>query len=453
MTNFANEADAVTYIFQSMRKLRGQTRPPDDVGRDPTPTRRLIEVLDLLAIRREYVVVTGSKGKGSTTAMTAKLLQYLGHRVGMITSPHLISWRERIRVNGRAIPEADFVRIVGELAPSIDRIEATLSETQYFSPTGIFLAIALRWFDEQRVTVGVLEVGRGGRFDDIALVPNKLSLFTPITLEHAYWLGPTLERIAWHKAGIITPYSRAYSVPQAPQVMQVLSTEADLRDAQFDWIAPMDMAKYIGPAENGLRMRLSRYGEIILPLRGRYQLINATLASIAAGDVHARLGGIPHASAEYIERIRAGLAAVQWPARLQKMQDSPAIYLDGAINGESARSVVESLRESWTQPFISIVAVPDDKEYAEVYAALGPVSTALILTETDRNPILSFPSAEEATASARAHNADVTHIPRLEDALELAKSRAGTSGTILIVGTHSIMADVTLLFGCSYEVI
>ena len=347
MTTFQSETEAVTYIFRSMRKLRGQTRPPDDEGRDPAPTRRLIASQNLLAAPREYAVVTGSKGKGSTTSITSKLLRTLGHTVGTITSPHLVTWRERIRINGRAIPEADFLRILSALAPAIDDIEDTLHPDQYFSPTGIFLAMALQWFIEQNVNVAVLEVGRGGRFDDIALVPNKLSLFTPITLEHAYWLGPTLERIAWHKAGIIKPNSRAYSVAQAPEVMQTLSTEAETLDAQFDWIAGADLGRYLGPTPNGrgIRIRLGRYGETFLNLRGRYQVANATLATVAAGDLHARLGGLPHASGEYQERIRAGLASVQWPGRLQQIQAQPAVYLDGAVNGDSARSVIESLQE------------------------------------------------------------------------------------------------------------
>ena len=453
MPTFTNETEAVTYIFQSMRKLRGQTRPPDDLGRDPAPTRRLIDALGLLDRPREYVVVTGSKGKGSTTAITAKLLQILGHRVGMITSPHLVSWRERIRVNGQAIPETDFLRLISEFAPTIDSIEATLSETQYFSPTGIFLALALRWFDEQGVNVAVLEVGRGGRFDDIALVPNKLSLFTPITLEHTFWLGPTLERIAWHKAGIIKPHSRAYSVPQAPEVMQVLAAEAETQDAQFDWVVQMDMARYVGPAPDGMRIRLGRYGEMTLALRGRYQLANATLATLGVGDVHARLGGIPHASEEYRERIRTGLATVQWPGRLFKLQDSPAIYLDGAVTGESAQSVVESLQDSWTHPLVSIIAVPDDKDYPGVYAALGKVSDSVILTQTDRNPILNFLDADTALAAARQFNQHVTHMVSLEQAVEEARQSAGTDGTILIVGTHSIMADAMLLWVYSFETI
>lgn len=453
ITTFTDEAEAVTYIFRSMRKLRGQPRPSDDQGRDPAPTRRLIEALGLLDSPREYVVVTGSKGKGSTTAITAKLLQTLGHTTGMVTSPHLVSWRERIRVNGQAIPESDFLRILSEFVPTIDSIEDTLAETQYFSPTGIFLAMALRWFDERGVTAAVLEVGRGGRFDDIALVPNKLSLFTPITLEHAYWLGPGIERIAWHKAGIIKPHSRAYSVPQAPEVMQVLAAEAETQDAQFDWVAQMDMARYVGTAPEGMRIRLGRYGEVTLALRGRYQLANVTLATLGAGDVHARLGGIPHASDDYVERIRTGLAAVQWPGRLFRLQESPAIYLDGAVTGESAQSVVESLQENWTRPLVSIIAVPDDKDYPGVYAALGDVSDSVILTQTDRNPILSFLDADTALEAARQFNDNVIHTESLQQAVDEARGRAGTEGTILIAGTHSIMADAMLMWNYSFETI
>src|SRR5262249_25445674 len=161
---------------------------------------------------------------GSTTVITAKLLQHLGHTVGMITSPHLASWRERIRINGRAIPEADLIRILDDLAPEIDAIEATLSENQYFSPQGIFLAIALRWWAENNVSAAVLKAGGGGRFAASAVVPTRLSLFTPIMLEHTAQLGPTLERIAWHKSGIIKPHSYAYSVPQATEVLEVLQT-------------------------------------------------------------------------------------------------------------------------------------------------------------------------------------------------------------------------------------
>ncbi|MBI5667000.1 MAG: hypothetical protein HZC41_03260 [Chloroflexi bacterium] len=452
---FQDEADAVTYIFRSLRKLRGQPRGFDEDTRDTGPTRRLLQMLNLLATPREYAVVTGSKGKGSTTIITGRLLQHLGHRVGTITSPHLVSWRERIRVNGQAIPESDFLRILDEIAPEIDTIEAGLNERQYFSPQGIFLAVALRWFDEQNVNAAVLEVGRGGRYDDIAVVPNKLSLFTPIMLEHPEQLGPTLERIAWHKAGIIKAYSYAYSAPQAPEVLDVLQTEADTLGAEFNWIAPKDLGQYLGPAENGngIRMELGRYGEVTLSLLGRYQVVNATLAVIGAGNVHGRLHGVSHGSPEYVKRIRAGLADVVWPGRCQKLQDNPTVFVDGAINAESAQSFVDSVRDSLTQPVISIIGVPEDKDYPGVYAALAAVSRQLILTETPRNPSLRFPDPQAALATARRYHANVSYAPTLAEAVDQAKAAANRRGTILIAGTQSIVADTINLWGKTYEMI
>jgi dihydrofolate synthase/folylpolyglutamate synthase len=145
------------------------------------------------------------------------------------------------------------------------------------------------------------------------------------------------------------------------------------------------------------------------------------------------------------------MAAVQWPGRLQKLQDSPAVYLDGAVNRASAHSVVESLQSRWTHPLLSIVAVPDDKDYAGVYAELGPVSDALILTDTDRNPILKFPDQHTALAAAREHNANARYAASLENAIQQAEALAGKQGTILIVGTQSIVADVTLRWGYTYE--
>lgn len=453
MTTFTNEIEAVTYIFRSLRKLRGQERGFDEFFRDPGPTRRLLASLEISTSSREYAVVTGSKGKGSTTIITARLLQHLDHTVGTITSPHLVTWRERIRVNGRAIPEPDFLRILGDIAPAIDQIESSLSETQYFSPQGIFLAIALRWFDEQGVSVGILEVGRGGRYDDIAVVANKLALFTPITLEHTQHLGPTLAHIAWHKAGIIKTHSYAYSVPQSPEVMKVLAKEAETEDAQFDWIAPLDMAQYLGEDDRGVRMNLGRYGELLLSLRGRYQIPNATLSIIAAGNIHARLPGISHSSPEYIQRIRAGLADVTWPGRCQKLQSSPAVYLDGAINADSALSLVESLHADLQTPIIAVIAVPEDKDYEGVYRVLGRVCDEIILTQTERNPSLHFPSPETATSAASVHNSNISYNADFNQAVDEALKQAGQDGTVLIVGTQSILADAILRWEYTYEVI
>jgi dihydrofolate synthase/folylpolyglutamate synthase len=448
---FASEGDAIEYIFYSMRKLRGVERESDDRSRDTTPTIRLLNRRNLLGTPREYAVITGSKGKGSTTAIMAKIMAKLGHTVGMITSPHMVSWRERIRVNGRAIPASDLIRILSDLAPDIDDIVSGMREKQYFSPQGIFLAVALQWFDEMGVNAAVLEVGRGGRFDDIAVVPNKLSLFTPIMLEHVKQLGDTLEQIAWHKAGIIKPQSYAYSVPQASSVLDVLQAEADAQDAEFAWIAPMDMGEYVRSTERGIVMRLGRYGELELSMLGRYQIDNATLAVQGAGNMHSRLPGIPHGAPEYVQAVRDALANVTWPGRLQQLERQPNVYIDGATTVVAARSFLQSLTDRLTHPLIAIVATPVDRDYNSVYQVFAQACDALILTENHISANVIFPDPTLALETARRYHADVQFAPTLTDALTHARAKAGATGTVLIGAALPVVGEALQLAGLSFE--
>lgn len=451
--SFVDEQSAIEFIFRTRRKLDANPRGADDRTRDISFTQRLLVALGLPAQPREYAVITGSRGKGSTAAITAKLLHHLGHRVGLVTGPHLISWMERIRIGGRAIPQADFLRILSDLAPEIERIEALLGDMQYLSPQGVFLAIALRWFDEQEVNAAVLEVGRGGRFDDMAVVPNQLSLFTHIELEHIDYLGPTLERIAWHKAGIIKPRSYAYSVPQEKLVLDIIQAEAEAKGAEFYWLSALDMAEYLRHDERGIYLRLGRYGDVYLSLLGRYQVENATLAVQGVGNMHGRLSGVPHGSAEYVARIRDGLADVRWPGRCEKMSDRPAVYLDAAISPYSAQLFVDSVRDVCRRPVAVIAGVPSDRDYAGVYRVFAQVADTLIITETDINPHTHFPAADEALAAARAHHTDARYARRLPEALEIAQALVGAEGTILIGASQMLIGEAQLLWGRDLTVI
>lgn len=454
---FNNETEAITYVFESIARTDWRGRGLDEDTRDITPTKYLLAAAGLLEKRREYVVVTGSKGKGSVAAITARLLESLGHTAGLLTSPHLTTYRQRFRVNGHMIAEADLIRLIEELTPLIDRVNAGLHDNQYLSPQGIFLAVALKWFDEQNVTAAVIEVGRGGRFDDNALVPNMLSLFTPILLEHTRYLGPTLGRIAWHKAGIIKPNSYAFSLPQTPEVMAVLRAEAETRGADFEWLAPADTARLIEPTENGQRIEMGRYGVVDMPMLGRYEIANASLAVWAAGNVHARLvmpdrsSGIHHASPEYVARIRAGLENVFWPGRCQKMSDTPAVYIDGATNAQSAQSFIDSIRDRLSEPVISILAIPQDRQYPGVYERLAPLSRKMILTESARNIAIDFPPAEEALAVARQFHDDVIHLPTVAQALDRAIAEAGESGTVVVSAAQPAIGDIMAYYGHEYE--
>lgn len=457
MTRFATEQEAIDTIFSSINRTAWQARGLDEHTRDIAPTRELLRRANLLSSRREYAVVTGSKGKGSVTVMTANILKHVGHTVGTITSPHLLNYRERIRVNGQAIPEADFLRVLSDLAPEIDAVTANLTANQYLSPTGIFLAMGLRWFDEQEVDAAVIEVGRGGRFDDNALVPNKLAMFTPIILEHTRYLGDSLERIAWHKAGIIKAQSYVYSLPQAPEVMQVLRTEAETLDAEFEWVAPMDIGVYKGPTDNGMLIELNRYGQIRLPFLGRYEIDNATLAVWGAGNMHARLAGVAHSSPEYVERVRAGLESVVWPGRSQQLQTRPDVYIDGAINTTSVRSLLNSLRDRLKPPVVTILAVPTDRDLPGVLRLVLPISETIILTRSERNITIKFPDETAVLetvseiAGETGKTVDGLYLPTIRQAIETGRAKSGPDGTILMLVAQPAIGDALEFYDLKYE--
>ncbi|MFW5690990.1 MAG: bifunctional folylpolyglutamate synthase/dihydrofolate synthase [Chloroflexota bacterium] len=446
-----NETDAITYVFRSLAASDWQRRGLDEDTRDLTPTRRLLNLLDLPGQRREYAVVTGSKGKGSVTAITARLLRALGHRTGMVTSPHLTTYRQRFRIDGAMISEADLVRLINQLRPAIDRVQAELGPGQYLSPQGIFLALALTWFDEQDVTAAVIEVGRGGRYDDNSLVPNMLSLFTPIILEHTRYLGSTVARIAWHKAGIIKPHSYAYSLPQSADVMDVIRTEAESKDAVFEWLAPRDMGQMVEPLPDGQRVDFGRYGVVDLPLLGHYEIDNASLAIWAAGNMHGRLGStIKHGEANYVQRIRAGLESVLWPGRCQQMQTAPRVYVDGSINPHSAARYLDSVRDRLTPPVVGVLAVPADRDLAGVCAVLAPACDTLILTATARNVAISFRAPDDALAIARRYHHDVRYAPTVAEAHAQATARAGEAGSVLMALAQPAIGDLMAVYGEDY---
>ncbi len=446
MSHFTNINEAIRYIFKTRDAVRDTLHGLDEATRDITPTRNLLLATHLLDTPREYVVVTGSKGKGSIVALTASLLRSLGHKVGMVTSPHLRFWTERIRVNGQAIPEADFMRILSELKPLIDAEALTLAPNRYISPQGIFLLVALSWFNEQGANCAVLEVGRGGRYDDMALVPNKVSLFAPMFIEHAQYLGDSIERIAWHKAGIIKTGSYVYSLAQEPPALNMLEREAQSKDSEFFWFSSLDIGEFIADTPNGLLCRIGRYGECELPLFGRYQIANASLAIQAAGNMHARLGGIPHASEEYVQRIKQGLLEVRWHGRLQQMQTAPTVFLEGAINPLSVDAFVESVQSRSTRPIIAVAGVPADRDMAGAFERLSAHCDHLILTQTTFNPSIKFAPPADALAIARQFNPTAQYIASFEEAIAHAKERAGTAGTVWLCVAQPLVGEAMMIW-------
>lgn len=455
---FDNETDAVTYIFESIAASGWRTRGLDENTRSLAPSRALLERLGLPHGRREYAVVTGSKGKGSVTILTARILREFGHRVGTITSPHLISYRERIRVNGAAIPAADFLRLVDHIAPAVDAVVSGLPAGAYLSPQGIFLALALSWFDENAVDTAVIEVGRGGRFDDNILVDNRLALFTPIVLEHTRYLGPTVERIAWHKAGILKPGGDGLSLPQQPDAEAQIRLEAERIRANVQFLNPSDLGQYAGDWERGVRMRVPESQSVArLPFYGRYAVDNASLALRAAHHLHHTAASTRLPWPQFTALAIPALEAAVWPGRCEKLLDRPQVFIDGAVNPLSLQVYLDSVRDRITRPLVIVAAVPTDRDIATTYRLMAAQADHLILTSSERNITIRFPDESTALAAAQAavstadRYVEIAYAPDIASALPLALSRAGDDGTVLLAVAQPAVADTMAHFGRSFE--
>ncbi|MDY0324115.1 MAG: Mur ligase family protein, partial [Candidatus Carbobacillus sp.] len=201
----------------------------DAKTRHPELTSLLLERLGRPDVGIPAVVITGSKGKGSVAALTFFVLRAAGYRVGLFTSPHLLNVRERIRVDGRAISEKDFVRLSNVVKKAASDVPEKPEAGRYLGPVGLALALAYLYFKEKAIDVAVIESGRGGRFDESSVIDHKVAVITSIFPEHLEALGPTLRDIVWHKTGIITPSVQTVIIGQ--QTEAVMTYIKAFRDA------------------------------------------------------------------------------------------------------------------------------------------------------------------------------------------------------------------------------
>ena len=284
-----------------------------------------------------FIHVAGTNGKGSTCAMLESIYRAAGLRVGLFTSPHLVSFRERIQVNRRLISEADVVRLAAELREQCRTGFQPVSTVKSPGPEQgdrrdacptffeVVTVMALRYFPEQQCDLVIWETGMGGRLDATNIVTPLASVITNIQLDHQQWLGDTLAKIAAEKAGIIKPGVPVITATDAPEALEVIAKIAREKNARLT---------KLGQASSlSLATRTAA-----LPLPGEHQKLNAALA---IATVQALQNKIPVSD----EAIRTGLATVQWPGRLQfiKTASGQTFLLDGAHNAASAEALRDAL--------------------------------------------------------------------------------------------------------------
>jgi dihydrofolate synthase / folylpolyglutamate synthase len=435
-------ASAENFVFASYLKARPLLRGPDERTRHPELPAQLLASLDRPERGLPCLLVAGSKGKGSTAAFAARLLAADGKRVGLFTSPHLLNVRERIRVDGWAIPSNEFVQHVKRLAQVACPLAESLPSSTYLSPIGLLLCVALLHFRARGVELAVIEAGRGARFDDTRLVEHSVAVITRLMREHTPQLGASLSRIAWHKAGAIPANGEAMSAPQPASARMVLEAEAKAQHSRLLTIgSEIELRRW---PDDGIEITTARrrYSELRPGLRGPHQAENMALALAGAEALWPGLAELAP------QTIQQAVADVRWPGRCQTIQEHPLVLLDGAINAGSARAFLAAALPISRCPIIAIAGAPANKDYPGLFRTLAPHVNRLYVTRAG-NPHLRFPV--DAAAVARRHARQVMEYPNLPAAVRPALSEVGSGGTLWIVGTQSLVGDALRLWGKDLE--
>jgi dihydrofolate synthase/folylpolyglutamate synthase len=389
---------------------------------------------------RGYPVVHigGTNGKGSTAAMTASMLQAAGHRVGLYTSPHLVDFRERIRVDGVMIPEARVSALVEVLR---EAAAPDLAPTFFEFTT----ALACRYFAECRVDVAVLEVGLGGRFDATNVVTPLASAITSIGLDHEAYLGSTIEAIAFEKAGIVKPGAPVVLGRMDAPARQVIEERASHEGAPLYSLDREFRCDGDSTADCGYTGLKRAYQHLHCPLQGRFQLDNLACALALIELAHDGGLVVPETA------VRTGLQQVAWEGRMEVLGQGPMIVVDGAHNPAAARVLADALAD-WrrahpTGHVTLIVGMMRDKHPKEFLAPLLPLADTLILTQADL-PRASTGAELRALLAEIAPSALVAPTPA--DAMALAKRSAAPSDLICVTGSLMLVGEIKALFrGCS----
>ena len=344
----------------------------------------------------KVIHVAGTNGKGSVCAMIEAIARGAGYRTGLFTSPHLISFRERIRVNGEKISEDE---VAGGLTEIRELIGSWDPHPTFFE---IATALALQHFQKTRCEILVLETGMGGRLDATNAVQSSVSVITPIDFDHEKWLGHSIDQIAKEKAGIIKPRTPVISAPQRPEAEVVIRQRAEECDAPLQFVN-------------------DPWTKTRIALRGEHQKMNAALAIAALQATDIQVSD---------DAIARGLSSVEWPARFQIWNEH--IVIDGAHNPAGARILAQTWREEFGNERATILlAILRDKNAAEIVHALAPIATKFVLPQIRSERAMP---PNELAASNLIHYSitPLLHAPSVAEAISAAQR---TSERVLITGS------------------
>ena len=412
---------------------------------DLTRIQALLKRLGNPEVGTPAVHIAGSKGKGSTAAMCANILRSQGYSVGMYSSPHLHTFRERIAVHGEPITEAQFANVLSQLWDPM--LEVNAHSDGRVTVFELLTAMGLTHFRDMATDFNVIEVGLGGRLDATNVIVPTVSVITSLSLDHTRVLGDTLEEIAWEKAGIIKPGVPVVTAPQLPSALEVIRDTCRQRNAPLtevgsdvQWHAHVEdfpASSRVAPPQ---RLQVQgRHGAcaLHLSLLGSHQQENAATA-VAVMEILKEHGH--HISCQ---AVAEGLATVEWPCRLEILsgrERGPLIVADGAHNPHSAQRLCETLSDCFHYDnALLLFGASRDKDLNGIVSALAPAFSQTVVTAT-RHPRSAAP--EVLVDLFLENGVRASYTQETSDAISLAMEMAGENDLILATGSLFLAAEV-----------
>jgi dihydrofolate synthase / folylpolyglutamate synthase len=418
---------------------------------------RMAELVGLLGDPQRacpVIHITGTNGKTSTARMTDALLRARGLRTGRFTSPHLVSIRERIVVDGAPISPERFVAAYDEVIPYVTLVDERHPVAMSFFEVLTGMAFAV--FADTPVDVMILEVGVGGRLDCTNVADGVVAVITPISLDHTRLLGSTVEEIAAEKAGIIKPGAVAVLAQQplgAAEVLLRYAVEVGATVAREGVeFGVLSREQAVGGQQLALRGLRGTYDDLYLPLFGLHQAGNAACALAA---VEAFAGVTDDVAALDVDLVREAFTKVSSPGRLEVIRRSPTIIIDAAHNPAGMAATVAAIEEAFTFARLTgVFAASGDKDVPGILAELEPLLTDIVVTRNSSDRSVDPEAAAELAAEIFGEDR-VQQAERLDDAIEVAVALADEavaetgpgSGGVLITGSVITAGDARRLLG------
>jgi dihydrofolate synthase/folylpolyglutamate synthase len=392
------------------------------------PIRLLLERLHNPQNSYPAVLIAGTNGKGSVAAMTAAILSSSGFKTGLYTSPDLIDFRERIRINDRMIGRDEAMHCTEAVKEKITE------DISYFE---FLTAMAFLHFHRKRVDIAVLEIGMGGRLDATNVVNPLLSVITNISLEHREYLGNTLEKIAREKGGIIKKRGTCLTAATQKPVIETLKTLCRERGATLYRLGEEIRTRSHRDGTFSYRGIGASYERLVCPLVGRHQVANAALALAAVELIGDKGFGADERA------VVEGLGKTLWEGRLELLQRNPMLLVDGAHNPAGAATLRRALINDFSYRHLWLIfGVLGDKDYRAMVKRLFPLANTVILTRPDSDRALPL---DILLPMARAFHKHVEVIENPGDALRQTLSQAREKDLVCIAGSLYLVGEIKKL--------